>query len=382
MARPKRKRTIGPAEAARAKKAKTAAAAKAAKAKAAAQKAAAAEAAAASVESSESEEEDLGQGEEVEMPSRYDDMDLPALIRAVFSLPADAQPVAIVDAAVSAADVDGLRKILRDVDAAVEPTKWDGMDFASLVRAAVLLPAAHSEAADVAIRASDAEALRQLLTENHQVAPAQARAKGMDPTRDAAEIQEMMARELKRAEGAATEEAKMQHKRSAEMLRAQIGAGDGPQGDSGQAESQMTDTRLELERALSEGDTKEVRRILNLQEIRLAGGQGQAMEELQEAAKAGGAQGASSRHLPLERRPLVEAPGVEFDGMRPLLDLQKLPKVNILFPRWFHVRDADLDSALMAPPTGTGLETSGAGGELQDFTTVEEWFQRRTIAQW
>ena len=243
MARPKRKRTIGPAEAARKKKAKTAAAAKAAKAKAAAQKAAAAEAAAASVGSSESEEEDLGQGEEVAMPSRYDDMDLPALIRAVFSLPADAQPVAIVDAAVSAADVDGLRKILRDVDAAVEPTKWDGMDFASLVRAAVLLPAAHSEAADVAIRASDAEALRQLLTENHQVAPAQARAKGMDPTRDAAEIQEMMARELKRAEGAATEEAKMQHKRSAEMLRAQIGAGDGPQGDSGQAESRAGNGR-------------------------------------------------------------------------------------------------------------------------------------------
>ena len=193
MARPKRKRTIGPAEAARAKKAKTAAAAKVAKAKAAAQKAAAAEAAAASVGSSESEEEDLGQGEEVAMPSKYDDMDLPALIRAVFSLPADAQPVEIVDAAVSAADVDGLRKILRDVDAAVEPT--------------------------------------------------------------------------------------------------------------------------------------------------------------------------------------------EFDGMRPLLDLQKLPKVNILFPRWFHVRDADLDSALMAPPTGTGLETSGAGGELQDFTTVEEWFHAAVYLQ-
>ena len=62
------------------------------------------------------------------------------------------------------------------------------LGFASLVRAAVLLPAAHSEAADVAIRASDAEALRQLLTENHQEAPAPAKAKGVDLTRDSVEI--------------------------------------------------------------------------------------------------------------------------------------------------------------------------------------------------
>ena len=104
------------------------------------------------------------------------------------------------------------------------------------------------------------------------------------------------------------------------------------------------------------------------------------MAELRKAATRPGPQCASLPYLPLVDRPLPVPPGADFQGQRPLVDLKKMTKKNLLFARFFHVDDNTLDSDLLRPLTGSGLEDDKPFAELKPFKSIAA-FQRAKIAR-
>lgn len=330
-----------------------------------------------------------------------DTWDMSDLARAALALPEEFK--AEVDAAWNAADTaKALRDILRRHAEASD--EFTGLPLCDLARRAATLPETLRGQVDAAFGSNNIEeALRQILraasSSATQVA-AEADSEEADSEEDdtsdkddaMASLNAMMASELRKASASATPAARAAHQATAQMIQVQIQAGGEKDGKGGKprkakSPSQMEFSMSKLEDALKAQDTVMVNRLLHSQTLDLENGQSQAMRELNAASLLAGEQGGSNqRYVPLVSRPPVAAPGAGFEGQRPLVDMDRLTKHNVLLPRWFHVGDEKLDSDLLSAPCGTGLEEPGSVGTavaptLGTFTKPSEWFRASVLLQ-